>query len=227
MKDFLPRNALAVKYRPNRQLLRARPNGLEYWQTREVDDNTMQSTHGKTMKIMFALLKNRESLIATTCAIGFSALALSSCGDSKEVSFNSGGMTQTSRAGDTSVPDDLKKLVYPGATASGSQSASENGKDSNDHSRYLNLSTSDSIEKVAAWYESALKKEGWNIEKNEAMGNLVTISGTLKDAEVAINIADDSGKTSIIVNQSTSIGAIPDDEAVENFKPNKEVPPTD
>ncbi len=169
--------------------------------------------------------KSYSNLLFATVII--SALTLSACGDSKEVSFNSGGMTQVSRAGASSVPDDLKKLVYPGATASGSQSASENGKDANDHSRYLNLSTSDSIEKVAVWYEAALKKEGWNIEKNEAMGNLVTLSGTLKDAEVAINIADDSGKTSIIVNQSTSLGAIPDDEAVENFKPNKEVPPTD
>lgn len=167
-----------------------------------------------------------SSLAISLCALGSIAL-LSGCGDGKEVSFNSGGMRQTSRAGKGSVPDDLKKLVYPGAIASGSQSASENDKDSNDHSRYLNLSSSDSIEKVAAWYETALKAEGWNIEKNEAMGNLVTISGTLKDAEVAVNIADDSGKTSIIVNQSTSIGAIPDDEAVENFKPNKEVPATD
>lgn len=166
--------------------------------------------------------------LCAVLAVGLvSATTLGACGDGKEVSFNSGGMRQTSRAGEDSVPDDLKKLVYPGATASGSQSASESGKDSNDHSRYLNLSSSDSIEKVAAWYESALKQEGWNIEKNEAMGNLVTLSGTLKDAEVAINIADDSGKTSIIVNKSTSLGVIPDDEAVENFKPNKEVPATD
>ena len=164
---------------------------------------------------------------APAITLAVTTLLLSGCGDGREVSFNSGGMTQTSRAGATSVPDDLKKLVYPGATASGSQSANENGKDSNDHSRYLNLSTTDSIDKVAAWYESALKSEGWNIEKNEAMGNLVTISGTLKDAEVAVNIADDSDKTSIIVNQSTSLGVIPDDEAVENFKPNKEVPATD
>jgi len=169
----------------------------------------------------------RSLLLAVSVTSSMSIVLLSGCGDGKEVSFNSGGMRQTSRAGKGSVPDDLKKLVYPGAIASGSQSASETDKDANDHSRYLNLSSSDSIEKVAAWYETALKGEGWNIEKNEAMGNLVTISGTLKDAEVAVNIADDSGKTSIIVNQSTSIGAIPDDEAVENFKPNKEVPPTD
>ncbi len=170
---------------------------------------------------------NKAILPALIVATLLSATTLCGCGDGKEVSFNSGGMRQTSRAGEGSVPDDLKKLVYPGATASGSQSATENGKDSNDHSRYLNLSSSDSIEKVAAWYEGALKQEGWNIEKNEAMGNLVTLSGTLKDAEVAINIADDAGKTSIIVNKSTSLGVIPDDEAVENFKPNKEVPATD
>lgn len=192
---------------------------------------SMQFLSSTSLK-SFAKLRAKTSslqslLLALSMTSSLSIVLLSGCGDGKEVSFNSGGMRQTSRAGKGSVPDDLKKLVYPGAIASGSQSASETDKDANDHSRYLNLSSSDSIEKVASWYETALKGEGWNIEKNEAMGNLVTISGTLKDAEVAVNIADDSGKTSIIVNQSTSIGAIPDDEAVENFKPNKEVPPTD
>ncbi len=188
----------------------------------------LSSTSSKSFAKSKAKTRSLQSLLLALCMTSsLSIVLLSGCGDGKEVSFNSGGMRQTSRAGKGSVPDDLKKLVYPGAIASGSQSASETDKDANDHSRYLNLSSSDSIEKVAAWYETALKGEGWNIEKNEAMGNLVTISGTLKDAEVAVNIADDSGKTSIIVNQSTSIGAIPDDEAVENFKPNKEVPPTD
>lgn len=156
------------------------------------------------------------------------SLALvSACGNNKEVSFDSGGMTHTMKVGEGSVPEDLKELVYPGATASGSQMANDDNKEVNDHAKYLNLSSSDSIEKVTAWYESTLKKTGWNIEKNETMGNLVTISGTLKDAEVAVNIADDSGKTSIIVNKSTSLGGIPDEEQVENFKPNKDVPATD
>ncbi len=75
-----------------------------------------------------------SSLAISLCALGSIAL-LSGCGDGKEVSFNSGGMRQTSRAGKGSVPDDLRRLVYPGAIAGGSQSANENGKDSNDHSR--------------------------------------------------------------------------------------------
>jgi hypothetical protein len=172
-------------------------------------------------------MKNFSLSHIALCAVFCLSLSLSACGSNKEVSFDSGGMTHTMRIGAGSVPEDLKELVYPGATASGSQAANDDNKDSNDHSKYLNLSSSDSIEKVTSWYEGALKKEGWNIEKNETMGNLVSISGTLKDAEVAINIADDSGKTSIIVNKSTSLGGIPDEEQVENFKPNKDVPPTD
>lgn len=49
----------------------------------------------------------------------------------------------------------------------------------------------------------------------------------MKEAEISITVGDDAGKTNIIVSTSASSGAIPDDEAVENYKPSKEVTPTD
>jgi len=153
---------------------------------------------------------------------------LSACGG-KEVNFSSGGMQQTQKIGKDSVPSDLSGLVYPGATASGSQSAKAEDKEVTDESQYLQLSTQDALEKVSAWYGETLKNAGWNIEKKETMGNMVTISGTMKDSEVSVTIADDSGNTSILITKSTSVGvgAVPDEGDNENYKPNKDVPPTD
>jgi hypothetical protein len=160
--------------------------------------------------------------------IGCSAL-LGACGG-KEVSFSSGGMQETQKSGKDSVPSDLSAMVYPGATASGSQSAKAEDKEVTDESQYLQLSSADTIEKVAAWYEQTLKNAGWNIEKKETMGNMVTISGTMKDSEVSVTIADESGTTSILITKSTSVGTgpVPEEGDNENYKPNKkDVTPTD
>ncbi|MBU6453826.1 MAG: hypothetical protein KGS72_18755 [Cyanobacteria bacterium REEB67] len=176
---------------------------------------------------------SRFALIATKVAGAVAVLALtlslSACGG-KEVSFSSGGMQETQKSGKDSIPGDLKSMTYPGATASGSQSSKSEDKEVTDESQYLQLTSSDAIEKVAGWYEQNLKNAGWNIEKKETMGNMVTISGTMKDSEVSVTISDDgSGSTSILITKSTSVGAgaVPDEGDNENFKPNKDVPPTD
>jgi hypothetical protein len=151
---------------------------------------------------------------------------LSGCGGNNVASYESGGTKQTSRVGREATRN-LDHLVYPGATAYGSQAGKEEGKDTNDSSSYLQLSSGDSLEKVAGWYENGLKRDGWNIERLDNMNKVITLEGNKKDTEIAVTLADDAGKTTIIITESTSIGAIPDDEAVENFKPNKEVPATD
>lgn len=168
-------------------------------------------------------MKNRT--LAKQILLLPTVLILVGCDSAKEVSYNSGGMQQTSSIGEGAVPSDLKSLVYPGATTSGSQTAQE--KDASDYSVYLQLLSTDSIEKVAQWYESTLKKEGWNIEKSEQMSKVISIGGRMKEAEVSVTVADEAGKTTIIISKSASSGTIPDDEAVENYKPNKEVTPTD
>ncbi len=171
---------------------------------------------------------NSVSLIVAILAV-FSASLLSACGG-KEVSFSSGGMQETQKTGKDSVPSDLSAMVYPGATASGSQSAKSENKEVTDESQYLQLSSADSIEKVSGWYEQTLKNAGWNIEKKETMGNMVTISGTMKDSEVSVTITDESGNTSILITKSTSVGtgAVPEEGENENYKPDKkDVTPTD
>jgi len=170
-----------------------------------------------------SVLKARAAVLAL-CSL----FLLSACGG-KEVSFSSGGLQETQKSGKDSVPSDLHSLVYPGATASGSQSARAEDREVTDESQYLQLNSGDSIEKVASWYEQTLKNAGWNIEKKETMGNMVTISGTMKDSEVSVTLADDTGTTSVLITKSTSVGAgsIPDEGDNENYKPNKDVPPTD
>ena len=96
-------------------------------------------------------------------------LAISACNNG-EVSYKSGGMQQTSQSGNGSVPNDLKALVYPGATASGAQTALEDSKDATDYSKYLQLTSSDSIEEVSQWYENKLKKD--REERTEGENNL-------------------------------------------------------
>jgi len=171
-------------------------------------------------------MQMKESLALKALTTLTLILSISACNNG-EVSYKSGGMQQTSQSGTGSVPNDLKSLVYPGATASGAQTALEDSKDATDYSKYLQLSSSDSIEEVSQWYENKLKKEGWNIEKNEQMAKTICIEGRMKEAEISITVADDAGKTNIIVSKSASSGAIPDDETVENYKPSKEVTPTD
>jgi K+-transporting ATPase c subunit len=155
-------------------------------------------------------------------------VCLGACGG-KEVSYSSGGMQETQKTGKDSVPADLTSMVYPAATASGSQSTKAEDKDVTDESQYLQLTSPDTIEKVAAWYEQTLKNAGWNIEKKETMGNMVTISGTMKDSEISVTLADESGTTSILVTKSTNVGTgpVPDEGDNENYKPNKDVTPTD
>ena len=155
-----------------------------------------------------------------------SGLMLSAC-QMGDVSYTANNMKHTSSTAAGTVPDDLKSLIYPGATTSGAQTAQEQGKDAGDYSKYLQMVSSDAVEKVALWYEQVLKKEGWNIEKNEQMSKTICIEGRMKEAEISITLADDAGKTNIIVSKSASSGAIPDEEAVENYKHSKEVTPTD
>lgn len=173
---------------------------------------------------------NKSGRLALQMTIVPLAMLLVGCNDG-QVSYKSGGMNHTSQSGDARVPSDLSSLVYPGATISGAQTAQEeNGggnKELGDYAKFLQLVTSDSIEEVSQWYEERLKKESWNIEKNEQMARAVYIEGRMKEAELSVTISDDSGHTSIIVSKSASSGAIPDDEAVENYKPSKEVTPTD
>lgn len=170
-------------------------------------------------------LPSLKSIAMPLCVIACSTIVLASCaGSDKNATFKSGGMTQTFAEGKDSVPKDLTELVYPGSTPSGSVSAEDDAKEM---SRYMILSSADSMDQIGNWYQDKLKAQGWEIDNTQTMPKLISISGHMKDVELNVNISDDGGKTTISVQSGRSVDAPADEESIENFTPNKVTPPTD
>lgn len=173
----------------------------------------------------------RIQIQAATTVISVLAIALmlSGCSssDNNSVSFNSGGMTHKMAEGKDSVPKDFVLPVYPGATATGSVSA--DGMDQ-EQSKFLMLSTADSLDKVNEYYQSALKDKGWTIDKVDAdQPKIVSITAHSKDMEGNIFLADDNGKTTINLSAGKSGDTSKEDaeSQSENYSPDKTNPPTD
>lgn len=169
------------------------------------------------------LLSSTLPLYVIVC-LSFSIILTSCAGQDKNATFKSGGMTQTFAEGKDSIPKDLSELVYPGATPTGSVSAEDDAKEM---SRYMILSSNDSMDQIGNWYQEKLKAQGWEIDSTQTMPKLISISGHLKDVEVNVTVADDGGKTTISLQQGRSVDAPADEETIENFTPNKVTPPTD
>jgi hypothetical protein len=152
-------------------------------------------------------------------------ICFSSACSSDKVTYKSSGMTQTLAEGKQSVPKDFQLPLYPGATATGSVSAEG---DRQEQAQFVILSTADAIDKVSDFYQEELKKTGWSIDNIQNMGKLVSISVNQKGVEGNVNIADDSGKTTISLelNKATETKK-EDEEPAENFSPDKVTPPTD
>jgi hypothetical protein len=162
--------------------------------------------------------------IMSTLAI---LLMISGCADKNAVSFTSGGMTHTFAEGKDSVPKDFILPVYPGATATGSVSA--DGTDQ-EQSKFLMLSTIDSLDKVSEYYQSALKDKGWTIDKVDAdQPKIVSITAHTKQMEGNIFLADDNGKTTISLSAGKSGDTSKEDaeSQSDNYSPDKTNPPTD
>jgi len=149
---------------------------------------------------------------------------LSACSNQKEVSYKSGGMTQTFAEGKDSVPKDLSNLIFDKATPTGSVS----GQDSKEESKFVMLSTSAPTEEVSQWYQDTLKKQGWEIENIQEQEKVVSIAGKKKDMDVNVMITEDDGKTTISLSESKSgEGQQPEEQPDENYTPDKVTPPTD
>ncbi|HEV7517506.1 MAG TPA: hypothetical protein VGR07_14490 [Thermoanaerobaculia bacterium] len=112
-----------------------------------------------------------------------------------------GGFKVTDEKGQTATigggsPQDLPSWlpVYPGATAQGSMASTTN----EGRSGGFSVSTKDSIEQVASFYESKLKAAGLTVDKNMVSSNDKvsggTISGNSEDkkrtAAVLLSVAD-------------------------------------
>ncbi len=157
-----------------------------------------------------------------------SAVSLSSCGNQKEVSFKSGGMTHTFAEGQDAIPKDFPLPIYPGATTSGSVSA---GGEDQEHSQFLMLSSNDPMEKISEFYQAQLKDTGWEIDKVDTSPKLVSIDAHKDKLQANAEMVEDSDsdKTTISlqVSQQSDNPKEESEAAAENFKPDKVTPPTD
>ncbi|HXU44985.1 MAG TPA: hypothetical protein VN783_05630 [Thermoanaerobaculia bacterium] len=95
--------------------------------------------------------------------------------------------------------------LYPGATSQGAYSA--NGPQGSGATTILQ--TTDSVDKVLAFYEDKLKGEGYAVEKNSYQVNNQTAGGTLtaksKDGKQEANliVGQSDGKTAITVSYTS------------------------
>jgi hypothetical protein len=136
-------------------------------------------------------------------------------------------MTHTMAEGKDAVPKDFPLPLYTGAAPTGSVSAEGAG---DEQSRFLILSTTDSLDKVSEYYQGELKNTGWSVDNVQVSPKLVSISATKKDKELDANVllADDGGKTTISLQSTKSVEIKKEDEEpTENYTPNKVTPPTD
>ena len=114
--------------------------------------------------------------------------------------------------------------MYPTATVTGSVSA-EGGSD-DEHSRFLMLTSKDTVEKVRKYYIEQLKAGNWQLGSEQSSGSLINLTATQKDLEANVMVSGDGQKTtiSLSVNKATNSTPVPDSS---NYQPNKVTPPTD
>ncbi len=160
-------------------------------------------------------------LLCSGCLL--SALVFSACSQSPEVSYHSGGMTHTFAEGKGAVPDNLPVPVYPGATPSGSVSVQ--GSDDED-SKFVLLSSTDPVNKIADYYQEELKKAGWTVVSTQVLPALVNLAAKKQDLEASVMLSGDGQKTSISisVNKESKVTPVP---TSQTFTPDKLNPPTD
>jgi hypothetical protein len=153
------------------------------------------------------------------------AILLCACGSAKEVSFKSGGVTQTFSQGPSNNPSDSQNYIYPGATASGSVSAEGENEE---QSKFIMLSTQSSMATVSKWYKEKFSSDNWKIVNEQEQPKLVSITGAKDNSEMSVMISDDNGKTNISLSLAKQVDSnYADDTKNENFVPNKDTPPTD
>lgn len=126
---------------------------------------------------------------------------------SNQVSYDSGGMTHTFSEGSSAVPPDFPLPIYPQSKATGSVSAE--GQPGTENSRFLMLSSQDSVGKVSDYYRQQLRERDWKISQVDSLGTEeVNISATNKDQEAGISISSDGKRTfiNLQVSRISSIG---------------------
>ncbi len=161
-------------------------------------------------------------------AAGLAAFALSACGGSndKEVSFKSGGMTHTFSAGQATNTQDFPLPIYPNAEKTGEVQASGD----EDDSKFLMLSSNDSVDKVGEFYKTKLTADGWSVTDRFRQGDKLVNLNATKDKQEASVMISAGGEGNSATTITISVGKQSNDGAVQtgqNFTPDKLNPPTD
>lgn len=181
-------------------------------------------------RIVWAASSSASRIASVICVAALSAISLTSCGDQKEVSYKSGGMTHTFAEGQDAVPKDFALPIYPNATTSGSVSA---GGEDQEHSQFLMLSSNDPMDKISEFYQSELKGKGWEVDKVDTSPKLVSIDAHKDKLQANAELVEDNDNKTTISLQVSQISETPtkddaaSEAAAENFKPDKVTPPTD
>ncbi len=150
---------------------------------------------------------------------------LYSCGNAKEVSYKSSGVTQTFTEGKASVSKDFESYIYPDATTAGSVSAEGENEE---QSKFLMLTSKASLDTVSKWYRDKLKEEQWKIVNQQEQPKLISITGCKNNTELNVMITEENGSTSISLSIAKQVDSNESDEnKSENYVPNKDTPPTD
>lgn len=154
----------------------------------------------------------------------FFLAALAGCAPRDQVSFNSGGVRQTITEGHKALNSGFPLPVYPGAKPSGAVSG-ESQSDT-DSTEFLMILTNDDVDKVSLYYRSELKKQGWQMDRIDTIGQTVNFACHKDRTEGSVLVSGDGKQTTITLQIGQLMGKIspPTDE---NFVPDKFIPPTD
>ena len=173
-------------------------------------------------------MKNRSALsnryLRTIFVLPLVACILVSCGSGKDVTYKSGGMTDTIAQGEGSIPTEFKALIYPDAQATGSVSADGNDQE---QSKFVMLQAKASGEDVSKWYQEQLQSNGWTVGNVQSSADVISITAQKKDIEMNVMIDEDQGKTTINLSLAKTVDHVPDESESENYVPSKVAPPTD
>jgi hypothetical protein len=162
--------------------------------------------------------------MAAAVLVTFSASALlTGCGESKEVSFQSGGVKQTFAAGSDATPESFPLPIYPQSKTTGTVQAQG---DADDHSKFLMLSSPDTVSQIGDYYEAQMKKEGWNIVSLNTLPSMVNISAEKDVLESSVMVTSDGEVSCIKLQVGNKVEGIPTPSTAPNII-DKMNPPTD
>lgn len=210
----------AVKGRLREGCERLIPFGYNYTQPR-FECPVVRSKFLAMKKCLAEKAKVRKLAILV---LPLAVFCLTACGNSKDVTYKSGGMTHTIAQGEGSIPDEFKALIYPDAQATGSVSADGNDQE---QSKFVMLQAKATAEDVSKWYQEQLQNNGWTVGNVQNSADVISISAQKKDIEMNVMIDEDQGKTTINLSLAKTVDQVPDESESENFVPNKAAPPTD